>query len=107
MNELEDKINSILENPEEMEKISRMASELFGIQPEGKDSSQSPPDMSGMMSKISAMMGGGSEKAGLLNAISPYLSEHRRRKLQKSMRLAQMLRLAGKAFGEGGGDDEL
>lgn len=117
MSEMEDKINSILNDPEAMEKISRMAQQFMGggsgeageAGEEPRAEAPSPggfdPEMLGRIGSLASKMGGGGsgDKTALLKAISPYLAEKRRDKLAKAMQLARMARLAGAAFGELGG----
>lgn len=112
MSELEDRINSILGDPAQMEKITQMAKTLMG----GDDSPQSTPDTSfpgldgAMLSRLSRLMNdsgvqGGGHQA-LLLAMKPYLSEKRRKKMDKALQLARFARIARIAASEmeGGGD---
>ncbi len=132
MSEFEDRINSILGNPEEMEKIMNLASQFMG----GADKKEeSAPERSGgaqnqssgagpggldalgslggfdmeMFSKMSRLMSqvkGGSEKTELLRAMGPYLKQERREKLEKAVRFARIAKVAGAALREyGGGGD--
>ena len=108
MSEFEDKLNHILSDPQEMEKISRLAAQLMGGSADGQgDTPPSPggglPDLSGILGKLGST-GGKSDKAALLSALSPYLSPDRRQKLQKALRLAQAARIAGVALEAYGGD---
>ena len=113
MSELEDKISGILNNPAEMEKITQLASQFLGG---GKaDDSRDSREQSGfdfpmldgqMLSRISSLMsGGGSDKTNLLRAMTPYLKDSRREKVEKAMRFAKMAKIAGIAFKEYGGGD--
>ena len=108
MSEFEDKLNHILSDPQEMEKISRLAAQLMGDSTNGQgDTPPSPggglPDLSGILGKL-GNTGGKSDKAALLSALSPYLRPDRRQKLQKALRLAQAARIAGVALEAYGGD---
>lgn len=107
MSEFEDRINSILSDPEEMEKISRMAAAMMGGGAEqGQESAPVQPDgeLLQRLTKLVQRAGNGeNDKAGLLRAMTPYLREDRRIRLQKAMRLAQLARLAGLAMEEYGG----
>lgn len=98
MDELEDMLGKILSSPGEMEKLSKMASELFG----GGGPEKSPPqDISGILSSL--MGGGGGDKAALVSALGPYLKPERRRKLEKALkisRLAGVAELAMRGMGE-------
>ena len=106
MSELEDKINSILSDPEQMDQISRLASQLMGGEDQGGGSA---PDLSGLMRGLGLSgLGGvgapGGSKAALLSAITPYISEKRASKLQKAIRFAQLARIAGSALAQRGGE---
>ena len=103
MNEFEQKLNSILSNPEEMEKISRLAAQIMGG---SEDSGTEPPsggsgfpDLKGLLSNL----GQGGDKAALVQALCPYLSPARQTKLQKALRLAEAARIAGVALEAYGG----
>ena len=109
MSELEDQISRILADPREMERISGLARSLMGG---GEEPASDPgggafPD-AGLLKKLSGMLqqDSGGKEAALLAAMRPWLSEKRRRKMDKAMQLARMAKLARLAMGEmGGGDD--
>ncbi len=114
MSELEDKISGILNNPAEMEKITQLASQFLGGGKSADDNKETPaqsgfdfPMLDGqMLSRISSLMsGGGNDKANLLRAMTPYLKDSRREKVEKAMRFAKMAKIAGIAFREYGGGD--
>jgi len=98
MNELEDMLGKILSSPEEMEKIGKMASEIFG----GGEKAQEPtkaekgktPDIGKMLGSLMGSRGSGGDKAALVAALGPYLKPDRRRKLEKALKIS---RLAGVA----------
>ena len=76
MSDFEDKLHAILSDPEELERIGRLAS---------------------------ALMGGGagrSELGALADALSPWLRPERLSRLRRALRLAGMLRVAGTVLGE-------
>lgn len=122
MSEFEDKVNSILNDPQQMEKIAGLAKTLMG-----GESQQSAPENSenGMASVFSSLLGGDDsafdigkisrilsasagvddEKQALLNAIKPYLSEKRQRKMDKAMKIAKLASIAKLAMGEMGEGD--
>ena len=133
MSEFEDRINSILGNPEEMEKIMNLASQFMGGAGQKEESAagqegggarggspgadpgglDAPGPLGGfdleMLSKMSRLMSqvkGGSEKTELLRAMGPYLKQERREKLEKAVRFARIAKVAGAALREyGGGGD--
>lgn len=100
MEQLEDKINAILSNPEMMKSILSMA-QSFGAAP----SQESPqpkkeeglPFDPAMLQKLSSLSAKGSisqQQRGLLQALSPYLSNRRLQKLEQAMRAAGVARFA-------------
>lgn len=118
MSELEDKINSVLGDPQQMEQITKLAKSLMGGGPdnagEEKQPGSLPAGLDGLgidasaLQRLSRIMGkGGAEKPrerALLEAMKPYLSDERRGKMDKALKLARLAKLAGLAMGEMGGD---
>lgn len=115
MDNIEDKIGSILSNPEMMQKIMAMAQSLGASAPQAekqeqprKDepAQQSFPDIDlGMLQKVSGLAKQGSidkEQQALLRALHPYLSRQRIRKLENAMRAAKMARFAASALNQQG-----
>ena len=116
MDGMEEKLNSILGNPEMMRQIMNMAQSLggqgageeqstpaepsipsFGIQPAGLDPA--------MLSKLASVMqrsGVDSHQQALLGALRPYLSHERLIKLEKAMRAAKLAGVATSFLGNGG-----
>lgn len=123
MSELEDKISEVLGDPEQMAQITRLAQSLMGGagdtagetsgSTEGAKTSARPaamPDLASlgidadMLSRITRLISSGSaqnaDEQALLNAMRPYLSEKRRGKMDKAMKLARLARIARLAIGE-------
>lgn len=108
MSEMEDKLGAILNNPQMMQQIMSMAQAMGANQP-----SQSPPPQpqeSGlpMDPRMLQSLAGIAQKSGvdrnqqtLLNALGPYLSRDRIRKLEKAMRAAKMAGLASSFLNSG------
>lgn len=114
MSELEDMISSVLNDPEQMNMISSLAKSLMGGQDEpgnGKASAPAMPDIDpAMLGRISRLMQAGNEdntnERALLEAMRPYLSEKRRNKMDRAMKIAKLARIAKLAIGEmGAGGD--
>lgn len=111
MSEFEDRLNSILNDPAQMDRITAMAKSLMG----STESSPPPPKSAGGLEgldlgRMMAVLGNGNRnssdnKRALLEAMKPYLSPHRREKLDRAMKLAKMIGMAEIAFGMMGGDD--
>ena len=100
MSEMEDRLNSVLNNPQMMQQILSMAQSMGG-QNQKEDSPQkidSMPEIDlGMLQKISGLAGQSGidkDQRSLLHALSPYLSQERISKLEKAMRAAKMARMA-------------
>ena len=108
MNEFEEKLNAILSDPGEMEKISRLAAQLMGG---GAPESEPAQDSSGdgaLLGRLAGLMNGagGKDKTALLRALSPFLRPERQAKLKKALNIARMARLARLTLEEyGGGSD--
>lgn len=104
MDNVEEKMNAILENPEMMQKIMAMANGLNAAQqetpptPNNENLNSSLPDIDfSMVQKLSGLAGKSSidgNQRTLLKALTPYLSRERISKLEKAMRAAKMAGMA-------------
>ena len=108
MSSFEEQLNSILNDPTQMDRIAAMAKSLMGSetaapQPQKLSPTMELPDMGRLMSSL----GGGQrdDKRALLEAMKPYLSPQRRERLDRAMKLAKMIGMAETAFGLLGGVD--
>lgn len=114
MNELESKINNILENPEAMKKIMSLAQSLnlkTDEQPKsqqhenktkGSNTNTFPEIDLSMLQKLSGLTkqtGIDKNEQTLLKALAPYLSRERIYKLEKAMRAAKMAKIASTMLG--------
>lgn len=125
MSELEDKINGILGDPAQMEKIAGLAKSLMGdggdapaektksagggldslMQSLGGSEGAIDPAMLARLSRaLSSGAGEKKQERALLEAMKPYLSEKRRSKMDKAIKLARLASIARIAMGEMGGD---
>lgn len=120
MENIEDKLNSILSNPQMMSQLMSMAKALGQNQteqnsqpspPKAQESSQQvgvPPSLNldgDMLRKIiSATQQTGIDKnqQGLLRALGPYLCQSRISKLEKAMRAAKIAGFAAAALNSNG-----
>ena len=74
----------------------------------GSDSGGIDPGLISRISKLLSRSGSGDgERTALLNAMKPYLSEKRRSKMDKAMKLAKFAEIAELAADEFGGDDDV
>ena len=132
MSEFEDRINSVLNDPEQMDKIASLAKSLMGGGAQSTDSGdggmigklgelakglssggsagqESPAVDPAMLGKIGRLMKAGnaqsSNERALLEAMKPYLTEKRRQKMDRALQLAKLARIARIAMGEMGEGD--
>ena len=117
MSEFEEKLNSLLNDPEQMGKITQMAKSLMDGGQESLPARAVPavsasPDLGidmDMLAKFGKMMssgtgGGSSNQRALLEAMTPYLGEKRQRRMEQALKMAKMAKIARLAFSEFEGD---
>ena len=119
MSELDDKLNSILSNPQMMQQIMSLAQSM-----NGSNSAPSPPPSApppppppkapalfdapidpSLLSKIAGLMQRGSidqDQMQLLKALRPYLSGQKLQKLERAMHAARMAGIASDVIGAQG-----
>ena len=112
MEGLEEKLNSVLSDPQMMQQLMAMAQSLGSQSP--SPAPQQPPEPRkaslpdidiGMLQKLSGLAQKGSidnNQQALLKALGPYLSGQRINRLEKAMRAAKMAQFASSALGSGG-----
>ncbi len=119
MGEFEDKLNSILSSPKDMEKILGLARELSGSlggdgQKDSAAANASPKQQpSGFDPKLLALftklMGEynsqSSDKTAIISSIKPYVKEERRTALDRAVKIARLAHVARLAFSEFSGGD--
>ncbi|MBQ9762082.1 MAG: hypothetical protein IJV82_03290 [Oscillospiraceae bacterium] len=104
MDDMEQKLNSLLADPQTMQKIMSMAQSL-GAQQDAPKAEGLPDIDIGMIRKLSGLAsqsGIDKNQQTLLRALGPYLSRERISKLEKAMRAAKMAKLASGLMGSGG-----
>lgn len=102
MSELDEKLNSILSNPQMMQQIMSLAQSLNQADAKQENSNQNShpsniPLNPSMLSRFSNIMQHGTidqNQQSLLKALSPYLSNAKIQKLEKAMHAAKMASLA-------------
>ena len=110
MDQMEDKIGAILNNPQLMGQIMSMAQSLgqnppTGQNPPRQDPAPLPDFDPAVLQKLSGLASQGtvdSNQKALLTALNPYLSRRKVEKLEKAMRAAKMARMASGFLGQGG-----
>ena len=118
MSELEDKINSVLGDPKQMEQITKVARSLMGGaggesggEAGGRAESALGEDLgidAASLQRLGRLLSRSGEQKpqerALLEAMRPYLSEKRRSKMDKAIKLARLAKIARLAMGEMGGE---
>ncbi len=110
MDEMEEKLGSILNNPQMMQQIMSMAQALGQSSPEKTQEQTTVPsptpdiDLS-LVQKLAGMgrqSGIDNNQQALLKALTPYLSRDKVGKLERAMRAAKMAKLASAFLNSGG-----
>lgn len=107
MEGMEEKLGSILNNPQLMQQIMSMASSLSAPQPEPEPAPpvSSLPDFDpAMIQKLMNLAGNltvNDNQKALLLALRPYLTEVRIQKLERAMRAAKLANVASAALNSG------
>lgn len=113
MDDMEQKLNSILGNPDMMAQIMNMAQAMGANQPAEAPPPEraNPPALPAMgidpamlqkIAMIAQQSGIDNHQQGLLRALRPYLHEERIVKLEKAMRAAKIAGIAASALGGAG-----
>lgn len=100
MDDLEQTLQSVLSDPQMMQKIMGLAQSLGGPPPEDSpepEQAQMPSLDLSTMQKLSGLLGRtsiDSNQKALLNALKPYMSSAKIQKLQRAMQAAKIAELA-------------
>jgi len=108
MSELEERLNSILSNPQLMQQIASMA-QTMGSQPqkEAPEQKEAPvpvidPGLLQTMAQTIGQTGVDGNQKALLQALSPFLSGYRVQKLERAMQAARLAGAASAFLNAGG-----
>ena len=101
MDDLQATLQSLLNNPAELEQLAQTANSLLGG---GGSEEKAPeiPNIQTMLQSLGKDAGGDTQK--LLNALRPFLSEQRRARLERASKIAKLSSLAEFAFGSDSAD---
>ena len=102
MDELQESLSRLLEDPEELKRMTDMASQLLGGGEEPESEPPKLPDLSALMGRL---RGGNSDTQKLLQAMKPFLAPERQARLSRAMRAAKLASVASAAFTQLGGED--
>lgn len=105
MDDLQESLSRLLENPEELERMSKLASDLLGGDaPQDSPGAPALPDLKSLLGGADAS--GSSDTQKLLRAMRPFLAPKRQEKLSRAMRVARLASVAQLALGQMKEDDE-
>lgn len=116
-------LQSVLSDPEQMAQITKLAQGLMGAQggeglpsPPSPSAEETPPPAPGMpdfsqgemklfstLGKAFAAGKGNTRSTGLLMAMRPYMKAEKQEKLDRAIKIAQMVHVAGAVMKEYGG----
>lgn len=96
MDDLQSALQSLLDNPQELEQLAQTANALLGGS-ESEVKNPDAPDLQAMLQLLRSDSGGNTRQ--LLKALSPFLSEKRRARLERASKIAKLSSLAEFAFG--------
>lgn len=111
MSELEERLNALLSNPQLMQQIASMAQSMGGQSNNGpaeqKEQTSAPsavfdPKLLQVMAQTMGQAGVDSNQKALLQALSPFLSGYRVRKLERAMQAAKLAGAASAFLNAGG-----
>ena len=110
MDEFGEKLNGLLNDPKQMESFASFAKSIMGGEmPFGAPSE--PEIDPKLMQKLGGIIAKGDKEScnekRLLDAMKPYLSEKRRSKMEKAMKLARLAAIAELAASEFGGEGDV
>ena len=110
MDEFGEKLNSLLNDPKQMESFASFAKSIMGG--EAPASISPEPDIDpALMKKVGSLLSRGDNISNndkrLLEAMKPYLSEKRRSKMDRAMKIARLASIAQLAASEFGGDNDV
>ena len=103
MDDLSEKLAGILNDPESMERVRKMAENILGENNEQQNETSPLNDIGGMLGAedmqsiiaiISKLKNSGNDpRSRLLNALKPHLSEPRREKVDTAIKILKILEL--------------
>ena len=107
MDGLEDKLNNILSDPDAMGRIAELAKSLTGGEARQEPADEKEEPLVRRAVKLLRGKALNGDETALLSALRPFLSEDRRRKLDRAVKLARLAAIASIAqeMGVFGGDD--
>ena len=107
MDDLEQKLNAVLNDPQMLQKLMNVAQSLGNAPPQNAEPApEGLPDIDfGMLQKLTGLAQQSCinhDQQTLLKALRPYLSRERIMKLEKAMRAARMAKMASGLIGANG-----
>lgn len=104
MDDLSEKLNQVLSDPEQMAKIMELAGKLGASPPSDNPSSSDIPFSAApeQIGRIMSMLGSSGKEEGLLRALRPYLPPEKADKMARAVRYAKLSKIISKVLQEQG-----
>lgn len=104
MSELEERLGALLSNPQLMQQIATMAQSMNMQEPPAQEAPQPgfDPKLIQTLAQTMGQTGIDSNQSTLLQALSPYLSPYRVKKLERAMQAARLAGAASSFLNAGG-----
>ncbi len=100
MDDLTDKLNQVLADPEQMARIMEMAKKL-GCSEQQCEAADLPFSFpSEQLGKIMSMFGSSGNEDGLINALRPYLPPEKAKKMSRAFRYAKLSKIIANVLQE-------
>ncbi len=98
MDDINDKLSKILNDPESMEKVRKMAENLLGEDEEptaggGDDTGLDPAALAKIAGIMKKLRGGGDNRTALLLALRPLVSEARQKRVDTAVKLLRLIEI--------------
>lgn len=95
MDEINDKLSKILNDPDSMEKVRQMAESILGEEESAADDISLPDMDPAIISKIAGIVQklntGGDTRSALLLALKPLVSKRRQKKVDTAIKLLRLI----------------
>ncbi len=104
MSEFEDRLNAVLNDPDSMAQIMKLAQSIGDKSEDSKPEQSNDPGIDiGSLMSLAGQLGSTSDSkySALLCAIKPYLSDERQNRLDRALKISRLSKLAKTALESG------
>ncbi|MBE6991050.1 MAG: hypothetical protein E7430_00520 [Ruminococcaceae bacterium] len=101
MSDFEDKLNAVLNDPDSMAQIMKLAQSIGEKNDDEEQLKDHGPEIGKILSMAGQLGSTESKYSALLYSLKPYLKEERQRKLERAIRISKLSKLAKTALESG------